>query len=152
MDETSARTILSWCYDEPYALYNMAPGQIEESLQAFLDRHNAYHAITDEHGDLMAYCCFGPDAQVLGGDYNADALDVGIGVRPDLTGRGLGFTLLNAVLGFARRMFTPSMFRATVAEFNKRALRVCEKVGFRPVQTFQRDRDGRAFVVLVRKV
>jgi len=148
--EASVRGILKWRYEAPYDLYNIAPDDVEKEMQCFLDPQNAYHTISDERGDLVAYCCFGPDGQVPGGDYNADALDIGLGVRPDLTGQGRGLTYVNAVLNFARRTFPPTAFRVTVAEFNQRALRVWEKAGFRPVQTFQRSGDGLPFVILVR--
>jgi ribosomal-protein-alanine N-acetyltransferase len=152
MDEANARAIPEWRYDEPYDIYNIAPDDVEKELRCFLDPQNAYYTITGEHGDLVGYCCFGPDGQVPGGDYRTAALDIGLGVRPDLTGQGRGLTYVNAVLDFARRTFPPTAFRVTIAEFNKRALRVWQKAGFRPVQTFQREKDGRAFVVLMREV
>ena len=151
MDDASARSILSWRYQEPYTLYNAAPDEIDMALQAFLDPSNAYYSITDEHDGLVAYCCFGPDAQVPGCDYGPEALDIGMGLRPDLTGQGQGSTYARAVVEFARRTFAPAAFRVTVAEFNKRALRVWEKAGFRPLQTYRRETDRRAFVVLARK-
>jgi len=148
MDEVSARATLEWRYDAPYDIYNPDPDHIEEEMQLLLDPQNAYHTITDEHGDLVAYCCFGPDGQVPGGDYSAAGLDIGLGMQPDLTGQGRGLTYVNAVLDFARRTLPPTAFRVTVAEFNKRALRAWEKDGFRPVQTFQRSGDGMPFVIL----
>lgn len=147
MDEASARAIFEWLYDAPYDLYNLDPEDVEENLQVFLDPQCAYYAITDQDGDLVAYCCFGPDAQVPGGDYRPAALDIGLGVRPDLTGQGCGLTYVQAVLDFALERFEPPALRVTVAEFNKRAQRMCEKAGFRPVQTFDREGDRRAFVV-----
>lgn len=149
MNEASVHAISEWRYDAPYDIYNIAPDHIEEEMQLFLDPQNAYHTITDEHGNLVAYCCFGPDGQVPGGDYSSAALDIGLGVRPDLTGQGYGLTYVNAVLDFARRTFSPTAFRVTIAEFNKRARRVWEKAGFQPVQTFQRSGDGVPFVILV---
>ena len=148
MDEASARAVPEWRYDAPYDIYNIASDNVEKEMQLFLDPQNAYHTITDEQGDLVAYCCFGPDGQVPGGDYSAAALDIGLGVRPDLTGQGRGLAYVNAVLDFARRAFPPTAFRVTVAEFNKRAQRVWEKAGFRPVETFQRSGDGMPFVIL----
>ena len=149
MDETSARAIVSWRYEEPYSLYNISPDATERSVQAFLDPRNAYYRISHKNEDLAAYCCFGPDAQVPGGDYRAKALDIGMGVHPDLTGQGLGLSYAQAVLDFAHPLFAPPAFRVTVAEFNKRALRVWEKANFQPVQAFLRDTDGMAFVVLI---
>jgi len=151
MDEASARAVPEWRYEAPYDIYNIASDNVEKEMQLFLDPQNAYHTITDEQGDLVAYCCFGPDGQVSGGDYGAAALDIGLGVRPDLTGQGHGLAYINAVLHFARRAFPPTAFRVTVAEFNQRARRVWEKAGFRPVQTFQRSGDGMPFVILARK-
>jgi RimJ/RimL family protein N-acetyltransferase len=152
MDEVNARAILKWRYDAPYDLYNSDPDNAEKDVGLFLDPQNAYHTIIDEGEDLVAYCCFGPDAWVPGGDYTLNALDIGMGVRPDLTGQGHGLRYVKAVLDYGRRTFKPTAFRATVAEFNKRALHVWEKAGFRAVQAFQREPDGRAFVVLMREV
>jgi len=150
MDPVSARAVSTWRYDAPYEIYNVAPDRIEEEVQALLDPQNAYYVLTDERGSLVAYCCFGRDAQVPGGDYTADALDIGLAVRPDLTGQGCGHTYVDAVLGFARRTFAPAAFRVTVAALNRRALPVWERAGFRPVQEFARTPDGLPFVVLTR--
>jgi ribosomal-protein-alanine N-acetyltransferase len=150
MDRVSALAILKWRYNPPYDLYDVDSNNAEQVVQAFLDPQNAYYSVTDRHGDLLAFCCFGPDAQVPGGNYKAAALDIGLGVRPDLTGQKLGLRYVNAVLAFAHHTFAPTAFRVTVAAFNKRALRVCKKAGFQPVQTFQREQGDRDFVMLVR--
>jgi len=152
MNEVNARTILNWRYAAPYDLYNSDTDNAAEGVRGFLDPQNAYQSITDERGDLVAYCCFGPDAWVPGGDYRVNALDIGMGMRPDLTGQGHGLSYVKIVLGFGRRAFAPTAFRVTVAEFNKRALRVWEKAGFRTVQVFQKEQDNRVFVVLTREM
>jgi ribosomal-protein-alanine N-acetyltransferase len=148
MDETSARAVLAWRYDGPYKQYNTDPDEMEATVRVLLDPQNAYYRIEDEGGKLAAYCCFGPDARVPGGNYSGQALDLGLGVRPDLTGQGRGLAYVEAVLDFARRTFGPTEFRVVVAAWNKRALRVWQKAGFVPAQTFARSRDGMAFVIL----
>jgi ribosomal-protein-alanine N-acetyltransferase len=150
LTKLDARAILGWRYDPPYDVYNLDAGEGEETIRALLNPAYAYHAIDDEQGELVAACCFGLDARVSGGDYGADALDVGMGVRPDLTGQGRGSAFVEAVLDFARREFAPSAFRVTIAAFNRRAQRVWEKAGFRQVQAFGRQGDGEPVVVLVR--
>lgn len=150
MDEVSARTVLTWRYDGPYSFYNPDPAESGNDLRVLTDPGKLYYAATDGDGGLVAYYCFGREAQVAGGDYSADALDVGGGVRPDLTGRGLGPAVIRAGLDFGRRNFAPRAFRVTVAAFNRRALRLCEKMGFSPAQRFRREQDQRRFVVLVR--
>ena len=146
MNEATARRIATWRYPAPYNMYDPS----EDDITHFIDPANAYFAITDEHGTLIAYRCFGADAQVPGGDYRADALDTGGGMRQDLTGRGLGLLVMEAGLDFGQDLFAPPAFRVTVAAWNERALRVCEKAGFQPAQHFAHARDGRPFVVLVR--
>jgi ribosomal-protein-alanine N-acetyltransferase len=148
MDETSARAVLAWRYEGPYKQYNTDPDEMEDTVRVLLDPQNAYYRIEDEAGNLAGYCCFGPDARVPGGNYRGEALDLGLGVRPDLTGRGRGLAYVEAALDFARWTFGPTEFRVVVAEWNKRALRVWQKAGFLPVQTFARSQDGMAFVIL----
>lgn len=156
MNERSARQVTGWRYQPPYDVYNLQPDEdVEEAVAYLLDPQNAFYTILgradgSEQAELLAYCSFGRDAQVSGGDYSQDALDIGLGVRPDLTGQGRGHTFVAAVLAFARRQFNPAGFRVTIAEFNKRALRVWQKAGFRQTQTFCRDYDNRPFVILER--
>ena len=147
MDEESAREIVAWRYDGPYEVYDPGADGEDEALRTLLDPANAYFAVRDEQGMLVAYWGFGPDARVPGGDYSADALDVGGGIRPGLTGRGLGLSLLRAALDFARERFHPAAFRATVAEWNARALVVCGRAGFVVERRFAAV-GGASFVVL----
>lgn len=166
MDEAAARAIHGWRYEPPYDVYSLADEPLLGLLRAFLDPRNAYYAILDEEGGLVAYCCFGPDAQVPGGDYGPPAVDVGLGLRPDLTGQGQGLEYVRAVLDFAQRAPAGSAagalrtavpggaadlpaFRVTVAAFNRRAQRVWKRAGFGILQRFERAGDRLPFVVLV---
>src|SRR5512137_91556 len=133
MTETRARAALSWRYEPPYDFYNHDSTQLEALIRdSFLNPAYHYYSVFDEQDTLIAFRCFGEDARVPGGDYSADALDIGGGLRPDLTGHGLGPQIIRAALDFARAGFYPRAFRATVAEFNLRAQRACEKVGYVP--------------------
>lgn len=150
LSSEQAQAILRWRYEPPYDIYNMRAEQEAASLEALTDPDNRYYAVTGEHGELMAYCCFGAEARVPGGNYESPALDVGMGMRPDLTGQGLGRGYLDAIGKFAARQFSPGVFRITVAAFNERALQLCQQAGFRESQRFTRGGDGLAFIVLVR--
>lgn len=138
-----------WRYEAPYDLYDMGPFDVED-LTYFLDLENAFHALTDMAGEMLAFCSFGPDGQVPGGDYSAEALDIGMGVRPDLTGQGHGLWFARTVHDFADWTFEPLMFRVTIAEFNERAMRIWQKVGFEPTHNFKSTYDNLDFVVLVK--
>lgn len=150
LDENSARTILNWQYEPPYDMYNLASSNPEDILQYLLDRQNAFYSLYRQKGDLEAYCSFGPDGQVPGGDYSTPALDIGLGVRPDLTGRGRGSDYVNAVIDFAYRTYTPDRLRVTIAAFNARARRVWERAGFQVTQTFQSEWTHIDFVIMMK--
>ena len=132
-----AQAISRWRYDRPYAVYNGSPA----SIASLLEPRYLYHSVHDGHGDLVGYFCFGEDARVSAGRRSGvyeseDALDVGLGMRPDLTGRGLGEKFVRAGLQFAGETYSPPAFRLTVATFNHRAIRVYERAGFERVETF----------------
>ena len=152
MDEASAREIAGWRYEPPYNIYNCDPNEVDEHLQVLLDPQNRYYTVWNEAHELIAFRCFGEDAQVTGGDYSPEAIDMGGGLRPDLTGKGFGASIIEAAFEFARHNFAPKAFRATVAAFNKRALRICEKIGYHPVETFQSTHAGQTFVILMRDI
>ena len=152
MDEANARTIADWQYEPPYDIYNCDPNEVGEHIQGLLNPQYRYYTVWNEARELIAFRCFGEDAQVPGGDYSAEALDMGGGLRPDLTGKGFGASIIEAAFAFAQHNFAPKTFRATVAAFNKRALRVCEKIGYHPVQTFQSTHSGQTFVILMRDI
>jgi RimJ/RimL family protein N-acetyltransferase len=148
MDEANARAVLAWRYAGVYAFYNPQDEQFDEDLRTLLEPDKYYFSARDEDGTLMGCYCYGPEAQVAGGDYSALALDFGCGVRPDLTGLGLGAEFIRAGMEFGRRAFDATAFRVTVAGFNRRALRACEKAGFQVAQRFRRPTDGSEFIVL----
>ncbi len=131
-----AEEISRWRYPDPYAAYNGDP----TSVPGLLDPRYNYHAVTGPEGELVGYFCFGADATVPVGRklglYDEDALDVGLGMRPNLTGRGLGLGFMQAGLRFAGQTFSPTAFRLTVAAFNRRAVKVYGAAGFEVVRAF----------------
>lgn len=132
MSEQDAREVAAWRYEAPYDFYDMA------SLEELLDpeRRERYHAVLSD-GELAGFFCYGTGGQVPSFNYPDDgSLDIGLGLRPDLTGKGSGLEFVRAGLGFARRRFETSSFRLSVATFNERAIRTYERAGFRRVDVF----------------
>lgn len=147
------REILSWRYEPPYDFYNfvIAPQDIDKEIAYFLAPENRFRQVMRD-GVPIAGFSLGLDGQVPGGDYSAEALDIGLGVRPDLTGQGLGGEIVRAVIDFAIRLDAPPALRVTIAAFNQRALRVWQKAGFREVSRFTAEDNNVPFVILVRDV
>jgi ribosomal-protein-alanine N-acetyltransferase len=147
-----ARDLLLWRYPPPYDIYNEAevsPQERENIVRFICDPVNGYSAMLDERGQLFGLCSNGFDAQVEGGDYSEDALDVGLGLKPDRIGRGLGGDVVRQILLYYHGLFRPQKFRATIAAFNRRSQRVFEKNGFQRVMMFQRT-DGADFYIYMR--
>ncbi|MBT8203538.1 MAG: GNAT family N-acetyltransferase [Acidimicrobiia bacterium] len=124
----------SWRSDPPYDVYDITD-PIEQAVDYFLRPQTGCHVI--ELGpNLAAFFTFGADARVPGGDYSKPALDIGLGVRPSLTGRGLGGGFVGAVVAFARGQ-TVDPLRVTIATANQRAITVWRRAGFVETQRFQ---------------
>ena len=122
-----------WQYDGPFAFYDM-PND-EEDLAEFLnpeERTEHYFAVLDGE-ELIGYYVFEPNAKVV---------DVGLGMRPDLTGRGNGAAFLEAGLAFVMDRYAPKQIELAVATFNERAIRLYTKSGFLPVERFQQATNG----------
>lgn len=149
MDAAAAAAVMAWRYPPPYTIYNLADDPL--ATAAFLSgAGSGYYQLRDTAGVLVAFCCYGEEARVPGGDYAAPALDLGIGVRPDLTGRGEGMRYLGAVLAFGVERFAPALLRLTVAAFNLRAIRLYEQAGFAAVSRFRSQFAAREFIVMAR--
>lgn len=155
MTESVARDILGWQYDAPYAFYNAGPATIDDDLLELLG--GSYWSAHDATGRLVGFFTAGPSGQLPGGHvhgvYTQGALDVGLGMRPDLTGRGAGLEFVLAGLEFLREERAPAAFRLVVAVENVRAVRVYERAGFEPVTTFSSPLPGdgsREFLLMLR--
>ena len=150
MTMEAARESVAWRYDPPFDLYNLSP----EDIPLLIDPANRYFAVYDETGRMVGTCCYGVEARVAGGDYGEGqqgTLDVGVGLRPELVGRGQGTAFVRAVLTFAQEAFAPNCFRVTIAAFNERSRRTFHRLGFRETFRFTRDSDGLDFVQMERE-
>lgn len=124
-DEAMFRERDAWRYEPPYDFYD-SDGLPVRNPELFA-------AVRDDQGVLIGFYFFEPwDG----------ALYYGLGLRPDLTGRGLGERFVLAGLDFARRGYGQCRVVLDVAAFNERAIRLYRRVGFtetgRHVETFDR--------------
>jgi [ribosomal protein S18]-alanine N-acetyltransferase len=140
MTDEEAQEIAGWRYVPPYDFYDWVSNP--DDLAEFLDPHRRgddYFSAFDEKGALVGSFRFKRDGKVVG---------VGLGLRPDLTGKGLGHGFLVAGLEFARRSFSPEVFRLAVATFNERAIKVYEGVGFVQGWIYRHETNGGVYEFL----
>ena len=153
MSRRDAENIALWVYEPPYDIYNMSGSQ--EIINELLDGSSI--SMLDGADALIGFFCFGTSARIPAGLQSGayqrrDAMDVGLGLRPDLCSRGHGLSFLELGLRYAAEQFHTDIFRLTVASFNQRAIRVYEQAGFQVIHTFSRDAGGREteFIVMLR--
>jgi ribosomal-protein-alanine N-acetyltransferase len=134
MDEIHARAIANWHYDDIYAFYDM--DQDIEDLEELLDPRSwrgKYCAVVNERDELVGFFCI---------EIEDAAVVLGFGLRPDCTGKGLGQAFVEAGLEYAKQEFDPATFRLSVATFNRRAIRVYERLGFKSDGVFMNETNG----------
>ena len=137
MSDEEAREISGWSYEPPYDFYDLASD--EDDLAELLDperRKDAYFSAFDDDRVLAGYFQFEVEGRTV---------DVGLGLRPDLTGADMGLDYLLAGLEFARERFSPTRFTLAVATFNERAIRVYERAGFRRGNVYMHHTNGGEF-------
>ena len=105
-----------WRYPPPYDFYD---GDVDPVVNP--ERH---FAAGDETGEIVGFLYF---------EERGPRLEYGLGLRPDLVGRGLGEELFRAGLEFGRERYKPELVQLSVAKFNDRARIVYERAGFRVV-------------------
>lgn len=144
-----AGRIASWSYEGVYSFYDFAAedGAPEELLGG------DYYAALGEGGNPAGFFCFGAAARIRADQpdaYQGEYLDFGLGMRPDLCGKGLGGAFVDEGLSFARARFRPAKFRLTVAGFNKRAVKTYERCGFRLLCAVTQEGTGREFLIMAK--
>ena len=151
-DEAYAREFLQWQYEAPYDIYNFPPAQLEKYVQYNIDPSNNVHAMFDQEDKLIGYCSYGLDAQVPGGDYSEEALDIGMMIKPELTGQGQGSNYVSTVIQNSVSKYHPRRLRVTILSTNLRAMKVWEKNGFQKTQTFESKKSQIEFSIFIKDV
>jgi RimJ/RimL family protein N-acetyltransferase len=98
---------------------------------------------------VVGFLCWGEEAGVVGFDYDDAWTDIGWGLRPDLTGRGLGRRFISDVAASVGSHLPRARLRATIAAFNVRCRKACTGAGFTEIARFTRPSDGMPFVVMM---
>ena len=124
LTEKHAAAIAEWRYEFPYEWYDTASDPRRIELFANPARRDGLRAVIGDEGDLVGFFNFVREG---------NEVRIGLGIRPDLTGRGLAQPFIRAGLEYARQEWDPKTFRLWVAGWNERALRAYRRAGFREV-------------------
>lgn len=114
----------NWKYPAPYDFYDMTADR--EDYEEIIDSNQRgdYYFTLTKNGNLIGFFCIYPYEETEG------EFEYGVGLRPDLTGKGLGTEYNRIMLDYVKKTFKPKKIWLAVADFNQRALAVYERVGF----------------------
>jgi [ribosomal protein S18]-alanine N-acetyltransferase len=140
MSQAEAVAISKWHYAPPYSFYDWNADPDDAALLLDADRREGRFFSAFDEGDTLAGFF---EFQV-----KRDEVVLGLGLRPDLTGRGLGRDFVEAGMAFARKTFAPARFRLSVASFNERAIKVYERAGFTTTRAFDHETNGAVYPFL----
>jgi len=129
MTAEDAEAIAAWHYPGPYAFYDWA--QDPDDLAELLDpgEWGRRYFAADAAGKLAGFFVFKP---------HDNRTEIGLGLRPDLTGQGLGARFLEAGLRFGGA----ERYTLAVAAFNQRAITVYERAGFAVIARYVHRTNG----------
>ncbi|MHA0858277.1 GNAT family N-acetyltransferase [Paenibacillus sp. CMAA1364] len=133
MEIDHARAICSWIHPSPYDIYGWMPWEQMEALGIeFGDptiRETQYASITNEHGELYGFAQFFRLEGVI---------RLGICLRPDLCGLGLGKSVVHSIVQEAIRRCPNDEIDLEVLTWNNRAIKVYLQSGFEITDTYER--------------
>ena len=123
-----------WRYSDDYSFYNIDADL--EDYEEFIDikkRGDSYYQVLLD-GDLVGFLSY---------TVNDVIADIGIGLKPELTGQGLGSSYLQACMEFLILKHKDiKEITLSVASFNERAIKLYEKLGFTKTKSFNQPTNG----------
>jgi len=127
MTQAEAETVGRWKYPPPYDFYNVVadPADYADLIDP-LARGSRFFVASLPADRLTGFFEYKPAREGV--------VEIGLGLRPNMTGAGHGLAFVHAGLAFARTRFSSPEIRLWVATFNQRAAKVYERAGFVPVR------------------
>ncbi len=132
LTQSDALEICHWHYDGIYSFYDMEADL--EDYEAFIDekrRSNHYSVFSDNL--LIGYFNL---------EINKDIIEMGLGMKPEMTGKGFGHRFVNLIIEFIISNFSVQKMTLSVACFNHRTIKVYKKCGFIEKETFKQKTNG----------
>jgi ribosomal-protein-alanine N-acetyltransferase len=138
MTQTEAEAVGRWHYPPPYDFYDVVadPADYAE-LTDSVARGSRFFVASSPADRLVGFFEYKP--------VRDGVVEIGLGLRPDMTGAGHGLAFVNAGLAFAATRYSSPEIRLWVATFNQRAVKVYERAGFVPMRHEARHLIGAAW-------
>ena len=133
MEISHAEDICQWDYSPPYNIYGWMPWEQMQALGIeFGDpqlRKQQYVSVVNAQGTLCGFAQLFPMEGVV---------RLGIGMRPDLCGQGMGKSFVEAIVQSALTRYPEREIDLEVLTWNQRAIRTYRNCGFTITDTYER--------------
>ncbi len=135
MGQDDAVAVTAWRYPGVYAFYDfVADPEDHADLLDPRHRQDVYFAARLPAAGLVGF------VELMPGE--PGEVEIGLGLRPECTDRGLGLPFVEHVCSWVSDRVDPGRLVLRVATFNARAIRVYERAGFTTEGTEIRDAYG----------
>lgn len=135
----------AWKYEGIYSFYDMTADV--EDYEEFVDEErrnqNDHYEVLESHEVIGFFCVFQENTSI----------EIGLGMRPDVCGKGKGKRFVEQILEFIGRAYSFDQLVVNVASFNQRAIKVYRACGFEDSEITQRHTNGGVyeFLTMVRR-
>ncbi|ULO07472.1 GNAT family N-acetyltransferase [Paenibacillus sp. 19GGS1-52] len=133
MEIRHAKDICEWIYKPPYNIYGWMPWEQMQALNIeFGDpqlRQEQYVSVINDQEILCGFAQLFPMEGVV---------RLGIGMRPDLCGHGLGHLFVGSIVEAALKRYPEREIDLEVLTWNQRAVLTYRKCGFTITDTYER--------------
>lgn len=133
----------SWKYPKPYDFYDMAADK--ENYDEIIDpsaRGDNFFSITNNQ-EVMGFFYIFPK------ESSTDEIELGIGVKPKFTGIGLGEKFVRHIIDYLDKNHSYKVIWLSVANFNRRAVKVYKRMGFKYVTEKVRKANGGEYIFII---
>lgn len=137
MEESHGAEICTWRYDSPYDVYSWLPWEQMKALDVEFGnpaiRAEQYVSLLGESGELAGFAQYFP---------LKDVTRLGIGMKPELCGHGLGKRFVTTIVEEALRRKPGHEIDLEVLTWNTRAIRAYQKTGFTITDLYEKMTPG----------
>lgn len=128
----------NWKNPDIYSFYDMTKDI--EDYNEFISpnlRGDGHYEILDNKMNLSGFLTVSEEDEGV--------LEIGLGMKPELTGNGQGEIFLRDILQYLKSEYDYSSIKLAVVSFNARAIKVYERVGFQIEKTFMMENNGKEY-------
>lgn len=132
-----------WKYRGRYSFYNIYKDK--EDVERFMEPKswtNIFAAVSKDSSELIGFASY---------TFENNVMWLGVGLKPNYTGKGYGeyYVKMAIKFGIDHYKYDENKVLLSVAQFNKRATKLYEKVGFKAIESKEVSVNGKIYPFII---